>query len=65
MLPLFQHETTRELFVMHYASAAERKRAKKGERAARNKVTVQFAPIKKKPRELAWAEHKKNGTRYR
>lgn len=66
MLPLFQHATTRECFVVHYATAADKKRAKLGfERGVtRNKVTVTFAPLKKKPREAAWAEYKKNGTRY-
>lgn len=67
MLPLFQHEFTREIFVVHFASAADRKRADLGHShgVARNKVTVKFSPIKGKPREAAWAEHKKNGTKYR
>jgi hypothetical protein len=66
MLPLFYHNVTKETFVLHYATAADRRRAKRSERGVRrNRVPVRFAPIRPKPRELAWAAHKRDGTRYR
>jgi hypothetical protein len=85
MLPLFQHTGTQEIFVLHYATAADRRRAQKHARwmealraanptidvsrfpergVERKKVAVTFAPIKKKPREQAWAEYRKSGQRY-
>lgn len=86
MLPLFFHNVTKETFVLHLASAADKRRAqahantvvalqaanpgldlsKVPERGvSRHRVPVKFQPIKKKPREAAWAEHRKSGTRYR
>lgn len=65
MLPLFQHEATKEIFVVHYASAADRKRARKGaQRGVRQvKVPVRFQPIKRKPREELWAQRKREAVR--
>jgi hypothetical protein len=61
MLPLFQHEKTRAVFVLHYETAA----ARKGRRGPTKPVQVKFAPVtNKKPREAAWAEYRKTGKRY-
>jgi hypothetical protein len=70
MLPLFFHEVTKETFVLHYATAADVKRArsestKVRNQAQRKRVEVKFAPIKRKPREAAWAEYRATGTKYK